>query len=66
MEFSSKIESVISDPLTIVEDVEQLCQLAIANNFAAISIPPLFVKKAKEFLKGSNVKVATAVGYPYG
>ena len=66
MDFSSKIESVISDPLTIVEDVHQLCTLAIANNFAAICIPPLFVKKAKEFLAGTTVKVATAVGYPYG
>ena len=66
MDFSSKIESVLSDPLTTVDDIQQLCHLAIANNFAAISIPPLFVKKAKEFLAGTNVKVATVVGYPYG
>ncbi|MGH2564805.1 MAG: deoxyribose-phosphate aldolase, partial [Ginsengibacter sp.] len=28
--------------------------------------PPLFVVKAKELLKNSNVKVATVIGFPFG
>ena len=28
--------------------------------------PPNFVKKAKEFLVGTNVKVATVIGFPFG
>lgn len=29
-------------------------------------IPPCFVKEAKEFLKQTNVKIATVIGFPFG
>ena len=29
-------------------------------------IPPCFVKEAKDFLKGSNVQIATVIGFPFG
>ena len=29
-------------------------------------IPPCFVKEAKEFLKKTNVKIATVIGFPFG
>jgi deoxyribose-phosphate aldolase len=29
-------------------------------------VPPLFVKKSKELLEGSGVKVATVIGFPFG
>ncbi len=66
MDFTAKIESVITDPLTTLDDIQQHCLLAVSNNFAAVSVPPLFVKAAKEQLKNSLVKTATMVGFPYG
>lgn len=66
MDFTTKIESVITDPLTTLDDIEQHCLLAVANNFAALSVPPLFVKSTKGFLSGSNIKTATMIGFPYG
>jgi deoxyribose-phosphate aldolase len=31
-----------------------------------VCIPPCFVKEAKEFLKQTNVKIATVIGFPFG
>ena len=66
MDFTTKIESVITDPLTTLDDLRQHTSLAIANNFAAVSVPPMFVKAAKDQLKNTSVKTATMVGFPYG
>lgn len=66
MDVSTKIEAAILDPVTTIEDIRQHCNLALSNNFAAICVPPLFVKTARELLAGTNIKVATVIGYPYG
>jgi deoxyribose-phosphate aldolase len=50
----------------LLAEVEQLCDEAKEFGFAAVCVPPPFVKKAVEFLKGSNVKVATVIGFPFG
>jgi deoxyribose-phosphate aldolase len=53
-------------PTTLVADVEKLCTEAIQYHFAAVCVPPLFVKKAVELLAGTPVKVATVIGFPFG
>ncbi len=50
---------------TLVQ-VEELCKAAIANNCHSVCVPPLFVKKAKELVAGSPVRVSTVIGFPYG
>lgn len=35
-------------------------------DFAAVCIPPNFVKEAKELTAGSKVRVATVIGFPFG
>lgn len=47
-------------------DIEKLCAEAIHYQFAAVCVPPLFVKKARELITGSQVKVATVIGFPFG
>ncbi len=49
-----------------LSDVEKLCQEAIDFKFAAVCIPPYFVKDAFRLLEYSRVKVATVIGFPYG
>jgi len=49
-----------------VEDVKNLCEEAIQFKFAAVCIPPYFVKEAARHLEYSRVKVATVIGFPYG
>ena len=46
--------------------MEVLCSEALQYDFAAVCIPPPFVKFAKRYLQGSAVKVATVVGFPFG
>jgi len=65
-DISSFIDYTLLEPTTTLSDIEQLCKEAIEHNFAAVCLPPLFVKKAKEFTSGSLVKVNTVIGFPYG
>ncbi len=60
------IDHTILKPTTLVSDIEKLCQEAIQYEFAAVCVPPPFIKKAKELTKDSMVKVATVIGFPFG
>jgi deoxyribose-phosphate aldolase len=60
------IDHTILKPDTSEADVLKLCEEAVRYGFAAICIPPYFVRKCKQVLKESNVKIATVVGFPLG
>lgn len=64
--FSSHLEYSLLKPTATIEAIEQLCKESIENNFAAVCVTPLFVKKAKEYTAESLVKVTTVIGFPYG
>ncbi len=48
------------------EDIRKLCEEAIKYNFYAVCVNPYRVRDAKEFLKKSDIKVASVVGFPLG
>lgn len=66
MQIASYIDHTILKPTTILQDVQQYCTEALQYGFAAVCIPPPFVRNAKSLLKDSTVKVATVVGFPFG
>lgn len=66
MNIASYIDHTVLKPTTLISDVEKLCAEAIENNFAAVCVPPLFVKKAKAICANTTVKVATVIGFPFG
>ena len=66
MNIASYIDHTILKPTTTIGDVEKICAEAIKYQFAAVCVPPLYVKKAKELLKDSSIKVATVIGFPFG
>ena len=66
MDISSYIDHTILKPTTTLAEVEKVCAQAIDYRFAAICVPPLFVKKAKEIVHNCNVKAATVIGFPFG
>ena len=66
MNIASYIDHTVLKPTTLVADVEKLCAEAIQYQFAAVCVPPLFVKKAVGLLVGTSVKVATVIGFPFG
>ncbi|MEJ7611507.1 MAG: deoxyribose-phosphate aldolase [Ferruginibacter sp.] len=66
MNIAAYIDHTVLKPTTVPADIEQLCMEAKAYGFAAVCVPPLFVKKAKELTAGSAVKTATVIGFPFG
>lgn len=66
MQINHYIDHTILKPTTLLSDIEKLCAEAKQYQFAAVCVPPNFVKKAKSILKGSTVKVATVIGFPFG
>lgn len=60
------IDHTILKPEATREMVEILCREAMEYKFAAVCVNPYHVNFCKEILNGSNVKVATVVGFPLG
>ncbi len=63
---ASLIDHTLLKPTTTLTEIEQLCNEAMEYQFAAVCVPPLFVKGVREYLHKSTVKVATVIGFPFG
>ena len=66
MNSASYIDHTILKPATVIDDVRNLCSEAKEYGFAAVCVPPPFVKSSKNLLKDSSAKVATVIGFPFG
>jgi deoxyribose-phosphate aldolase len=66
MQLNAYIDHTILKPTTLVVDIEKLCAEAVEYSFAAVCLPPNFIKTAKALVAGSSVKVATVIGFPFG
>ncbi|HEY4876415.1 MAG TPA: deoxyribose-phosphate aldolase [Puia sp.] len=66
MNICSYIDHTLLKPTATVTDINKVCEEALQYNFAAVCIPPLFVKEAKKRTQNSTVKVATVIGFPFG
>ncbi|PHI19021.1 deoxyribose-phosphate aldolase [Lewinellaceae bacterium SD302] len=66
MEINKTIDHTVLKPQTSSTDVEKICVEARQHEFCAVCVPPYFVGRAKQFLQGSDVLVATVIGFPYG
>jgi deoxyribose-phosphate aldolase len=60
------IDHTILKPGCLLADIEKICNEAKTYGFAAVCVPPLFVKHAKALCGDSKVKVATVIGFPFG
>lgn len=66
MELNKYIDHTLLKATTTADDVIKLCEEAIKYNFFAVCINSCYVPLAKGELKGSDVKIATVVGFPLG
>ncbi len=66
MSLASKIDHTLLKADATEKEVKRICAEAKEHGFAAVCIPPYFVRKCKLWLKDSEVKVATVVGFPLG
>lgn len=48
------------------KDIQKLCKEAITYQFFSVCVNSCYVSIAKEFLKHSNVKVCSVIGFPLG
>lgn len=66
MNINQYIDHTNLKPTATQEDIKQLCREAIDYNFKAVCIAPYYLDIAKKELLGSNVKLCTVIGFPFG
>src|ERR1022692_2359871 len=66
MNICSYIDHTCLKPATLLADIKKLCEEATQYHFAAVCVPPPFVKAAKKLTEQTEVKVATVIGFPFG
>lgn len=66
LNITSIIDHTLLKPEATKEMIKKLCSEAKEYNFFSVCVNPYYVKTAKEELEGSNVRIATVIGFPLG
>ncbi|HEX8369782.1 MAG TPA: deoxyribose-phosphate aldolase [Pyrinomonadaceae bacterium] len=65
-DWASLIDHTLLKPEASEADIKKLCAEAAQFGFASVCVNPSWVKRASEFLRGTNVPVCTVIGFPLG
>ncbi len=65
-EFAKTVDHTLLKPDAKEQDIVRLCEEAAHYHFAAVCVPPCYVRLAARELRGADVKVATVVSFPFG
>jgi len=65
-DIASYIDHTLLRPGATGPEIDRLCEEARRYNFAAVCVNPVWVRRAQENLRGSNVGIASVVGFPLG
>ena len=65
-ELAKLIDSTLVKAVATKSEIEKLCHEAIQYDFRCAVVNPVYVKFAAKLLEGSNVKVCSTVGFPFG
>ena len=60
------IDHTLLRPDASAADIDKLCEEARQCGFAAVCVNPTWVRRCAQNLRGSNVRVASVVGFPFG
>ncbi|SRR5581483_8874780 len=60
------IDHTVLKPEATAEDIDKLCAEAKTYGFYSVCVNPVWVPRAKDLLRGTNVKVCAVVGFPLG
>lgn len=66
MKLSKYIDHTLLKPAVTQDEIFELCQEAMENDFFSVCINPAWVQMAAEILMDSDVKVCTVIGFPLG
>ena len=65
-EFAKTVDHTLLKPDAVEDDVHRLCREAAHYHFASVCVLPCHVRLAARELRGTDVKVATVVSFPFG
>jgi deoxyribose-phosphate aldolase len=65
-EFAKTVDHTLLKANCVEKDIVRLCEEAARYHFAAVCIPPCYVRLAARELRGVDVKVATVISFPFG
>ena len=60
------IDHTLLRPDAAAADIDKLCDEARTFGFAAVCVNPTWVRRCAQRLRGSGVRVASVVGFPFG
>jgi deoxyribose-phosphate aldolase len=66
MNIAPYIDHTLLKQTVTLSEIKNLCREALEYGFAAVCVPPLYVKEAKGIVSDSNIKTATVIGFPFG
>lgn len=65
-EIARLIDHTLLKPDATRDEIRKLCEEAAQYRFASVCVNPCYVSLAAELLRGTQVKVCTVVGFPFG
>lgn len=65
-ELSKIIDHTLLKPEATQADIERLCDEAVKYGFYSVCVNPWWIRRAREKVQGSDVKVCSVVGFPLG
>ncbi|MDP2896748.1 MAG: deoxyribose-phosphate aldolase [bacterium] len=65
-DIAGMIDHSLLHPTLTDAQMEEGCLLARRLKVASVCVKPCFVSRARELLKGSEVRVGTVIGFPHG
>ncbi len=65
-DFGRYIDHTLLRPIGTTTDIRKLCTEAIEYGMAAVCIFPSYIPMARDILKGSRVRIATVIAFPFG
>ena len=66
IDLASYIDHTVLKPETTADQIDQLCAEAEQYHFASVCVNPSWVKRAAGHLRGTDVKVCSVIGFPFG
>jgi len=65
-QLAKMIDSTLLKPTATKDDIAKLCREAKRHGFGCVCINPVYVSLATQLLKGTDVKVCSVIGFPFG
>lgn len=66
LQLAKMIDATLLNTNATYEQIESLCKDAAANDVWSVCVNPVHVKRARQFLSATSLKVCSVLGFPLG